>query len=249
MFIDGGCTFWILGHNTHCKQMCGLTASVLSQGLTAAQTDKVRKLIFSDLQLYDALNKTFHEKLAKKGPQFHKDLALFRQRKAEIFDRCNEFEQWEEDKHRKILLEGPKLTPEIRECHAMMLDSKGFVKLMKRNLGIQTRECTTVSVFPMRHLALFIARGVDASVFSSFAYRGAVAHKLAALVPKLLADDDTVSDVDWDHPDTLTNAVESTNRRKDPQVMAETFTRFNRVVLNKVPILWLGWLGTKPVMD
>ena len=57
------------------------------KGPTAEQIPKIARLEHSDIQLYTALNKTFHEKLAKQGPQFHADVKLFRDRKAEIFDR------------------------------------------------------------------------------------------------------------------------------------------------------------------
>ena len=99
------------------------------KGPTAKQIPKIARLEHSDVQLYAALNKTFQEKLAKQGPQFHADLKEFRDRKAEIYDRCGHLEQYEEDKHRKKLLEGGKLTPKMRECHTMLLDSKGFVKV------------------------------------------------------------------------------------------------------------------------
>eukprot|EP00041_Stephanoeca_diplocostata_P028577 m.815948 g.815948 ORF g.815948 m.815948 type:complete len:94 (-) comp23394_c0_seq70:2536-2817(-) len=79
------------------------------------------------------------------------------------------FNEWEEDLHRQALLETPGLDAMSAMCHAMQLDSKGFVKLLKRKSSIQTRECRTVSVFPMKHVALVHAPHVPTDIVTNFA--------------------------------------------------------------------------------
>ena len=66
---------------------------------------------------------------------------------------------------------------------------------------------------------------------TNFAYRGAVSHRLATLVPRTAEDGQPAVAIDWEKPAELKELTASTNPRKGPQVMAEMFTRYDRPVL------------------
>eukprot|EP00040_Diaphanoeca_grandis_P036711 m.235536 g.235536 ORF g.235536 m.235536 type:complete len:1514 (+) comp33665_c0_seq2:298-4839(+) len=216
--------------------------------VNATLAAKIRKMNYADVQLYAAMNKTFHEKLAKKGPEFYEDLEDFRAQKDFIYQRCKYLEQYEEDKLRLGLAEGPKLSRQDRDCHLMLLDSKGFVKHIKRHLGLKTRECTTVSVYPMKHLAFVHALAIDTELFANFAYRGAIHEKLSVFS---LAEKDSaaMAQLDWDKPETLKQAaLNSGYYVKAPQVMAESFTKYDPQVLDSlVPGAYFFALVQHPV--
>lgn len=161
--------------------------------------------------------------MSKQGPEFYSNLERFREMKLAVHNRCQEYQEWEEDLHRKALLETPGLSAERRECHLMQLDSKGFVKVLKRRSSIQTRECRTVSVFPMKHLTLSYAPGIQADVIINFAYRNAFKRDLRVLIPA--ADVDTSATLWWPNVSATGTAFDAFSD-KPAQVAAESFAPF-----------------------
>lgn len=128
---------------------------------------KIRKLNYADVKIYDELNKTFWEKLEvhTKDPTFWDDVKQLREQRSKVMSKCEKYINWPEDLHRKVIAD---LKPDPDECHLYLLDSKGFVKMLKRRVGIQTSECRTVSVFHMKHLAVIAPRWTQSERFKTF---------------------------------------------------------------------------------
>lgn len=51
-------------------------------------------------------------------------------------EKCSEFVGWGDDKHRKALLEGDS-DEDKQECNKLMMDSPGYVKLLKEKWGVK----------------------------------------------------------------------------------------------------------------
>lgn len=204
-----------------------------SSGAATKDELAIRKLNWADVQIYDALNKTFWKKMEPnlKDPTFQLELDQLRAGRELIGEKCKVWENYEEDFHRLKLASG-KANPD--GCNLYLLDSKGFVKMLKRRVGIQTSECRTVSVFPMKEIVFASPRWVpNAKAATNMIYRAGI--KLGHFPSRILTppgkyDQDT--DVHWDNADTLKLWVQG--KGKAPVVAAEPFSRYRKSVMEKV---------------
>jgi hypothetical protein len=56
--------------------------------------------------------------------------------KERVREKCSEFVGWGDDKHRKALIEGDS-DEDKQECNKLMMDSPGYVKLLKEKWGVK----------------------------------------------------------------------------------------------------------------
>ncbi|EDQ86063.1 uncharacterized protein MONBRDRAFT_11390 [Monosiga brevicollis MX1] len=65
--------------------------------------------------------------------------------------KCQDYQMWDEDAHR-VQLEERTLTTDQRQCHYMWLDSKGFVKHLKRQHGYPIDKLECWATYPARKI-------------------------------------------------------------------------------------------------
>lgn len=191
----------------------------------------IRKLNWADVQIYDALNKTFWKKMEPnlKDPTFAQELAELRAGREEINQKCKKWENHEEDYHRLNLATG-NANPD--GCNMYLLDSKGFVKMLKRRVGIQTSECRTVSVFPMKEIVFVAPRWINnAKAVSNMIYRAAF--KLGHFPSRILVPPGgKTKDSYWENAAVMNEWVRG--KKVKPFIAAETFTRFRPAIMQQV---------------
>jgi hypothetical protein len=108
---------------------------------------QIRSFNWADQHLFRALNNTLFERI-KRSIGFEKELAWLQAEKVRYHELCKQFIGWGDDKHRKLLLEGEP-DEEEEMCHLLMLDSPGFVKLLKVFFG---QLCQFCQLLPQREI-------------------------------------------------------------------------------------------------
>ena len=82
---------------------------------------KILEMNWFDNQLYQHFNRTLWRDIAKED-RFDAELALFRERKAELSEQCAATARWDEEMHRKALME-TELSTEQHACHLAQVGS------------------------------------------------------------------------------------------------------------------------------
>eukprot|EP00049_Salpingoeca_infusionum_P019484 m.362063 g.362063 ORF g.362063 m.362063 type:complete len:1194 (-) comp20076_c0_seq1:1775-5356(-) len=135
------------------RQLCWSKEDILYMSLKVSKESKaggytvdptmrqqILKYNYADARLYQALNQTLWYRI-NHAIGFKDELRWLQQEKRRIYEQCHQYAAWGDDKHRKALLEEQNLEPEDEQCHLMMLDSPGFVKLLKETHGFPDPEC------------------------------------------------------------------------------------------------------------
>lgn len=128
-----------------------------------------------DVMLYRHFNATLHRHIVEHGAAFEDDLAELRRLKAVIATDCAEWSDWSEDHHRKRMLgEMGEISDKEFKCHLQTLDSGGFVKFLKKVLGVPKLEVHRQGR-PLKSYTFIPVHGTGAAavitVFHQFALR------------------------------------------------------------------------------
>lgn len=100
-------------------------------------TEKVRQLNYADAALYDYFNATLWQRIEAEGEDFQKDLQEYQTAKRKVTKFCAQYNRPSEDYHRsqiELYMKG-EIPFRDAQCHYMFLDSKGFSKQIKSELG------------------------------------------------------------------------------------------------------------------
>eukprot|EP00045_Choanoeca_perplexa_P013616 m.155047 g.155047 ORF g.155047 m.155047 type:complete len:786 (-) comp16403_c0_seq15:402-2759(-) len=108
----------------------------------------ISKLNWADTMLYKHFNRTLFEKIALEE-DFYEEVAEVQAQVKWWSLKCKDFDKWDEDAHR-VQLEEKQISDELRLCHYMWLDSKGFVKHLKRKAGHPIEKLECWATFPAR---------------------------------------------------------------------------------------------------
>jgi hypothetical protein len=100
---------------------------------------QIEQFNMADTRLFRALNATLFQRIDR-AIGFEKELNWLHEEKNRLHELCKQFIGWGDDKHRKALLEGEG-DEEEEKCHVLMLDSPGFVKVLKERYGRKDPEC------------------------------------------------------------------------------------------------------------
>ncbi|EGD81554.1 hypothetical protein PTSG_02270 [Salpingoeca rosetta] len=115
-------------------------------GATDAIAEHRRELIheldWADTLLYDHFNRSLWRRIEQEDG-FMQEVEELKRQVQVWSERCAPLQHYDEDAHRVFLEERPKISDEQRLCHYMWLDSKGFVKHLKKREGypIEKLEC------------------------------------------------------------------------------------------------------------
>eukprot|EP00730_Choanoeca_flexa_P019615 TRINITY_DN9589_c0_g3_i1.p1 TRINITY_DN9589_c0_g3~~TRINITY_DN9589_c0_g3_i1.p1 ORF type:complete len:480 (+),score=152.71 TRINITY_DN9589_c0_g3_i1:2-1441(+) len=142
---------------------------------------QIKQYNWADVQVYRALNHTLFERM-RRAIGFDEEVAWLKSEKMRYYELCKQFLTWGDDKHRKALLEGdPDEDEEM--CHLLMLDSPGFVKLLKEKWGKKDPECHTQG--QMRNALVHVPTGAHAdSTFANVLLRKAFRAGLSPAFPR-----------------------------------------------------------------
>eukprot|EP00056_Hartaetosiga_gracilis_P007391 m.107581 g.107581 ORF g.107581 m.107581 type:complete len:722 (-) comp12692_c0_seq2:646-2811(-) len=139
-------------------------------------------LNFADMMLYEHFNQSLWRQIEqeKKHGGFDEEVAELRDQLKIYTQKCSQFKNHDEDAHRVELEENEMLTEENRLCHLMMLDSKGFVKHLKKRDGydIEKLECYAAS-YNKKMLHLVTDNPADDQVSNLFSLNPALTNVLA----------------------------------------------------------------------
>jgi hypothetical protein len=136
----------------------------------------------ADMKLYRHFKDVLLARIAREV-DFESELQEFRTSQAQLRERCVSFGEYEEDRMRKLLLLDS--TPaETRACLLYLLDSKGFVKHLKRVHDVPFPECSSANILPLKQLALIDPDPVVTAVFANVAARKAMQVGLGIVIAK-----------------------------------------------------------------
>eukprot|EP00730_Choanoeca_flexa_P009293 TRINITY_DN12623_c0_g2_i5.p1 TRINITY_DN12623_c0_g2~~TRINITY_DN12623_c0_g2_i5.p1 ORF type:complete len:781 (+),score=196.14 TRINITY_DN12623_c0_g2_i5:1760-4102(+) len=122
-----------------------------AEDLIEERNERLRKINWADLQLYQHFNKTLFERIAVEDG-FDEELAELKAQVKWWSMKCHEFDKWDEDAHR-VQIEEKDISADMKQCHYMWLDSKGFVKHLKRKAGHSPEDLECWATFPARKVA------------------------------------------------------------------------------------------------
>eukprot|EP00055_Hartaetosiga_balthica_P003412 m.7674 g.7674 ORF g.7674 m.7674 type:complete len:774 (-) comp2884_c0_seq2:1336-3657(-) len=132
---------------------------------------KLDELNFADLMLYRHFNASFWRQVEEeKKNGFDKEVEELKEMVNMHSKNCQRFVNYDEDAHRVELEENLSLDKQDRLCHLMMLDSKGFVKHLKKRDGypIEKLECFASS-YTTKLMHLVTDNPADVQVSNIFA--------------------------------------------------------------------------------
>ena len=136
------------------RQLCWPKEDILYLSLKVSKTSKkggyevpapfrakVEKYNWADARLYHALNSTLWHRIHN-AIGFKQELEWLQREKERIADLCGSYAGWGDNMHRKALMDKDAVMDEDEElCHLMMLDSPGFVKMLKAKHNKPDPEC------------------------------------------------------------------------------------------------------------
>lgn len=96
----------------------------------------IKEYSHNDWVLYQALNKTLWDGIAKEK-DFFEEVEALRKLRVKDSEACANWSRVNEDHHVRALIEQEDTLPSLeRECHIALLDSKGFSRFLKYESGI-----------------------------------------------------------------------------------------------------------------
>eukprot|EP00045_Choanoeca_perplexa_P014678 m.174770 g.174770 ORF g.174770 m.174770 type:complete len:1183 (-) comp16756_c0_seq1:120-3668(-) len=142
---------------------------------------KILEMNWFDNQLYQHFNQTLWREIAQ-AKDFEQELELFRQRKAELSEQCVATARWDEEMHRKALME-KELTADQHQCHLAQMDSVAFVKYLKHQWGVADPECSTQG--QARKQVVYVkTHKTGSSTLTNIFHRYAYKHNRRPVLPK-----------------------------------------------------------------
>jgi hypothetical protein len=92
---------------------------------------KILEMNWFDNQLYQHFNRSLWRDIAQEA-EFETELELFRQRKAELSKQCAATARWDEEMHRKALME-TELSTQQHACHLAQVRSCAMGVVLRNN--------------------------------------------------------------------------------------------------------------------
>eukprot|EP01147_Barroeca_monosierra_P002803 gene2803-5646_t len=146
--------------------------------------EKILKLNWVDAKLYHHFNESLWRQIAAE-PNFQEELDEFKRLKDQLSTQCEPWAKWNEDEHRKALLEedGKPLPEKERVCHLAQMDSVGFVKFLKLRSGVPDLECNTQGR-PKQKIVYVKTHKTGSSTVTNILHRYTHKHNLRPVLPK-----------------------------------------------------------------
>ncbi|EDQ89007.1 uncharacterized protein MONBRDRAFT_25794 [Monosiga brevicollis MX1] len=142
--------------------------------------EQITQLNWADVKLYDAMNRSLWRHIDR-AIGFQEELEWLQKEKLKMYDTCKQFIGWGDDKHRKALLE-TEMGEDEEDCHLLMMDSPGFVKVLKEVWGRKDPECHNQGT--SKHTVVHIPTGNWADdLFANCVLRHALLSGLAVAIP------------------------------------------------------------------
>ena len=159
----------------------GVVQSLRASPIAENIKSLIRQLDFMDVMLHNHFNKTLWKRIAQEK-HFFEELAQFREAKEKFRRQCLYWQDFTEDMHRKALAE-KRLSAHEYQCHVAQLDSPGYVKFLKRRIGIKDPECMTQGQ-PRRRIIFIKTHKTGSSTITNILHRGATRYSLRIVLPK-----------------------------------------------------------------